>query len=472
MRDRRVVGPAGFTRLLLTRGERGQVPLPLARRPAPGGAPRVRWMAEAVKRDALGWLFRAGGWRRRTVVVGGRRREGRLTDEGIAERLDLRFGPAALRLLVAAMEDPPLPDVGAALGAGRGGDLATGDLVAVHRVASALAREALAGGEREVGPAALAAPLRQLRLALPACRRAWVVGADGAALATDEDAPEDPAWAEAVRQAVGRRATDETVAWRRLAPGVLLRPLEGAGRLWVACAVEPRAQGLRAALDGARVGAALAALAAARGRGASPARVVEARRRALLLASPLSRALSAEALGDEAGAPLAPLFAGDRAVLWSYLDQAVARAWLEEEADRRRAPAPDAQPRYAAAARGLAAFAAAATAADRPDALRPLLRFFLGHARRFGNRAPVVAALRERAQAFDRASERDAFLATVAGLFGACRLVAAQAERTLATPVIDRGEEEKVLLADWHDGFRGVADECEAIRRELAGEIG
>ncbi|MBX3472060.1 MAG: hypothetical protein KF878_34850 [Planctomycetes bacterium] len=466
MRDRRVVGPAGFTRLLLTRGERGQVPLPLARRPAPGGAPRLRWMAEAVKRDALGWLFRAGGWRRRTVVVGGRRREGRLTDEGIAERLDLRFGPAALRLLVAAMEDPPLPDVGAALG----GDLATGDLVAVHRVASALAREALAGGEREVGPAALAAPLRQLRLALPACRRAWVVGADGSALATDEDAPEDPAWAEAVRQAVGRRAADETVAWRRLAPGVLLRPLEGAGRLWVACAVEPRAQGLRAARG--RASARRWPRWRPRAAGGLPARGSSRRGGGRSCRQPAPRALSAEALGDEAGAPLGPLFAGDRAVLWSYLDQAVARAWLEEEADRRRAPAPDAQPRYAAAARGLAAFAAAATAADRPDALRPLLRFFLGHARRFGNRAPVVAALRERAQAFDRASERDAFLATVAGLFGACRLVAAQAERTLATPVIDRGEEEKVLLADWHDGFRGVADECEAIRRELAGEIG
>ncbi|MCO5169558.1 MAG: hypothetical protein M9894_24725 [Planctomycetes bacterium] len=283
MRERRVVGPAGFTRLLLTRGERGQVPLPLTRRPAPGGAPRVRWMAEALRRDAIGWLFRAGGWRRRTVVVGGRRREGRLTDEGIFERLGVRFGPAALRLLVAAMEDPaPLPAPGDALAA----DFSTGDLVAVHRVVSALSREAAAGGAREVTSASLAAPLRQLRLALPGCRRAWVVGPDGAALATDEDAPEDAAWAEAVRQAVARRGADDALTWTRLAPGVLLRPLEGVGRAWAACAVEPRAPGLRAALDGAQAAAALAGLGAALGRGA-PARVVEVRRRALVRASPL-----------------------------------------------------------------------------------------------------------------------------------------------------------------------------------------
>jgi hypothetical protein len=254
----------------------------------------------------------------------------------------------------------------------------------------------------------------------------------------------------------------------------------------VACAVEQRAAGVRAALEGAQVEAALGALVRALGRG-TPRAVLEVRRQELLRASPLTRAFSLEELGsppsrertgtDEAlvaaaAAPLAPLVAGDRALLWTYLDRAVARAWLEEEADRRRAAAPEAMPRYAAAARGAAAFARAAIAAGRPDALRPLVRFFHGHVLRFGNRAPVIEALRERARAFDRASEREAFLGTTSRLFGACRLVTATIEQTLNTPVIDRTEEEKVLLGDYHDGFKQVAEEMEAIRRELAGEIG
>lgn len=479
MRDRRVVGPAGFTRLLLARGERGQVPLPLTRRRAPAGgpAPRVRWMAEAVKKDAIGWLFRQGGWQRRQVVAGGRRREGRLTDAGVFERLDVRFTQAPLRLLIAAMEDPaPLPALDRGLSSLLSGPLATGDLVAVHRVVTALVREATASAAREVPAEVMSAPLRQLRLALPGCRRAWVVGPGGVALATDEDAPEDPAWAQAVQQAVTARAPDDAAGWARFASGVLLRAIEGAGRAWVACSVEGRPAGLRAALEGPAVTGALGQLGRALGRG-TPRAVVEARRRELVRVSPLTCALSLEELGrggdlDGATAVIAPLLAGDRAILWTYLDRAVARAWLDEETDRRRAPAAESQGRYAAAAVGASAFARAALAADRPDALRPLVRFFQGYVLRFGNRAPVVEALRERARAFDRASERDAFLATIAGLFAASRQVTAAIERTLGTPVVDRTEEEKVLLADWHEGFKSVADEMEAIRRELAGEIG
>lgn len=489
MRERRLTGPAGFTRLLLARGERAQVPLPLTRRRAPGGAPRVRWMAEAVKKDALGWLFRAGGWQRRVVVTAGRRREGRLTDAGIFERLEVRFTSAPLLLLVAAMEDPAaLPAIdgklAAALARGLGATPAVGDLIAVHRIVSSLARDAAsAAAAREVPADVLAAPLRQLRLAVPGCRRAWVVGSGGTALATDEDAPEDAAWALAVQQAVASRPPEQGAGWTRVAAGVLLRALEGSARAWVACAVEPRAAGVRAALEGAQVEAALGALVRALGRG-TPRAVLEVRRQELLRASPLTRAFSLEELGsgtktgtDEAliaaaAAPLAPLVTGDRALLWTYLDRVVARAWLEEEAERRRAAAPEAMPRYAAAARGAAAFARAAVGAGRPDALRPLVRFFHGYVLRFGNRAPVIEALRERARAFDRASEREAFLTTTSRLFGACRLVTATIEQTLNTPVIDRTEEEKVLLGDYHDGFKQVAEEMEAIRRELAGEIG
>lgn len=488
MRERRLVGPAGFTRLLLSREERGQVPLPLQRRAAPGGSPRVRWMADAVKKDAIGWLFRAGGWQRRAVVTQGRRREGRLIDAGIFERLDVRFGPASLRLLVAAMEDPaPLPAVEGALLASldvgpAGRQPATGDLVAVHRVVTALLRDASgAPSAREVAPDVLAAPLRQLRLAAPGSRRVWIVGPDAAVLATDEDAPTDPSWAQAVQQALAGHAPEEGAGWVRATASVLLRAIDGGVRAWVACAIEPRTSGVKAALDGPQAAAALALLARALGRG-TPRAVVEARRRDLVRRSPLTRLFSLEELGAEPGADeaavaasakaLAPLFAGDRAVLWTYLDRTLARAWLDEEADRRRLPGPESLPRYAAAARGAGAFALAATSAQRPDALRPLLRFFQGHVLRFGNRAPVVEALHERSLSFDRASERDAFKATASRLFAVARAVTAVVERTLATPVIDRAEEEKVLLGDWHDGFKQVADEMEALRRELAGEIG
>lgn len=476
MRDRRVVGPAGFTRLLLTRGERAQVPLPLTRRRVPGGSARVRWMAEAVKRDAIGWLFRQGGWERRQVVVGGRRREGRLTDPGIFERLGVAFTAAPLRLVIAAMEDPlPLPALDASLAGALAGPLPTGDLVAVHRLVSALVRDGATGGAQEVASEAVGGPLRQLRQALPGCRRAWIVGPGGTPLATDEDAPEDPAWAQAVQQVVRARAPDEAMGWTRFASGVLLRAVEGPTRAWVACAIEGRPSGLRAALAGATVGAALGQLSRALARGTQPT-VVEARRRELVRLSPLTMAMSLEELGrgdaEAAVAAVGPLVSGDRAALWTYLDRATARAWLDEETDRRRTPATESQARYAAAAAGAEAFARAAVAAGRPDALRPLVRFYQGYALRFGNRAPVVEALRERARVFDRASERDAFLATVARLFAAARHVSVAVERALATPVVDRTEEEKVLLADWHDGFKDVADEMEAIRRELAGEIG
>lgn len=482
------MGPAGFTRLLLSREERAQVPLPIQRRKVPGGSSRVRYMADAVKKDAIAWLFRAGGWQRRAVVTSGRRREGRLTDAGIFERLDVRFTPASLRLLLAAMEDPAaLPAVEAplvaALERGAGGATpATGDLVAVHRIVTALFRDA--GGApaaREVAPEVLSGPLRQLRTAIPGCRRVWIAGPDGATLASDEDAPEDPAWGQAVQQALSGRAPEEGAGWVRATANVLLRAVDGGVRAWIACALEGKPAGVKAALESSQASGAQAQLARVLGRG-TPRAVVESRRRDLLRLSPLTRLFSLEEVGagsgnDEAvvataAKTLAPLFAGDRAVLWTYLDRTLARAWLDEESDRRRATGPDAHPRYAAAARGAGAFAAAAVSAGRPDALRPLVRFFKDYVLRFGNRAPVVEALHERSLGFDKASERDAFKATCSRLFGVSRHVSHVIERTLGTPVIDRAEEEKVLLGDWHDGFKQVADEMEALRRELAGEIG
>ena len=123
--------------------------LPLTRTPAPGGAPRMRWIADALRKDALGWLVRAGGWRRRAVVVGGRRREGRVWDPRIFPGLDVRFTAGPLHLLVALMEasgerEATLPRLSsvqrARVTAGVADDSpATGDLLALHRLVAPLA---------------------------------------------------------------------------------------------------------------------------------------------------------------------------------------------------------------------------------------------------------------------------------------------------------------------------------------------
>jgi hypothetical protein len=60
----------------------------------------------------------------------------------------------------------------------------------------------------------------------------------------------------------------------------------------------------------------------------------------------------------------------------------------------------------------------------------------------------------------------------VARLFAVSRGIASEAERILALPFVDRTEEEKVFIADVSEFTRSIHPELEAIRRELAGEIG
>ena len=326
--------------------------LPLTRTSVPTGASRMKWIAEAVKRDALGWLVRQGGWRSIPVVVGGRRCEGRVWTKAIFSRLAVRFTPGPLHLLVAAMETqgpvPKLPkQTQSALREGvQGADPATGDLLALHRIVSSL--QAASGGE-------------------------------------------------------------DFEHLRSFSPLTLAFELEAAGTL----------DGGSAAVQDA----------------------------------------------------LAPLFRGDRATLLSYLDQALASAWLDQEAQRRRLSPQDSLLSYAAAVRGFEGFVRAAT--SRPDALRPIISFYVGYVlRRFGGRAPVFEALTQKSQGFDRASERQEFLRTAGALFSFGQIVTAAADEALAAPFVDRSEEQKVLLADYHDRFKDVAGEVEAIRRELVGEIG
>ncbi len=403
---RRLVGPAGFTRALLERGERRAVALPLKRRPAPGGSPRVRWIAEAVKRDAIGWLGRAGGWRRRQVVVRGRRREGRVWDPRIFPALDVRFTPGPLRLLVAAMEAPEgIPRLDAEQRArvreGVAAEApATGDLLALHRLLARLVPRAVIG--------------RGLDLRCPSCG-ASMERAPRREGKRKEKVVEGCSLCEAVLsdEQTGREV-EAYRRWRRLLP---LSPLT------------------------------------------------------LLFRPHLAGAHPDLAAEGELEAALAPLFVGDRAVLLSYLDEALARAWIEEERSRRDLPPAAAQESYAATSRTLQALERVAR--GRPDALRPVIAFYARYTlRAFGGRAPVTDALRRQAQDLDRASEREAFLRQASDLFALGRGVTEAVERALATPFVDRTEEEKVLLADYHERFRDVGPEVEAIRRELAGEIG
>lgn len=83
----------------------------------------------------------------------------------------------------------------------------------------------------------------------------------------------------------------------------------------------------------------------------------------------------------------------------------------------------------------------------------------------------MVPAVRERARGLDRASERQAFAQAVADLLGAVAGVAGDLDTALATPVVDRDEPQKLLLALAADA-RPALDELAATRRELAGEVG
>lgn len=387
----RLTGPAGFTRDFLAGGASAAVPLPLTRRAAPGGAPRIQYMADALRKDALAWLFgrQGGGWQELKVVVAGRRRELRLWDERVFPRLEVRFSERPLRLLVAAMESrwspPPLP---AELLAAPS-EVLTGDLLALHQLCDRLLNLAR-------GPALPRCPT---------CAAAF-----------------DPT-GKGVRKKKGACS------------GCGVKLPEGASE-----PPSPRPQ----------------------------------RERDLLELSPLTQ-LFRPGRGtrneEDLSEAFRPLLRGERPVLFSYLAGSLAKAWLQEEQARRRQAAERAQGEYLQAGRALRAWVGLCAA--RPDALRPLIEFYRRYVLLFGGRAPVTESLREQSRSYDRVSERDAFMRAASELFAPGQAIQAAVDEALATPFVDRSEAQKVLLSEYHERFRGeVAAEVEAIRRELAGEVG
>lgn len=387
----RLTGPAGFTRDLLGGSASAAVPLPLTRKPAPGGAPRVHYMADALRKDALAWLFGrpGGGWQELKVVVAGRRRELRLWDERVFPRLDVRFSERSLQLLVDTMESRWSPPPLSASLREAPAEVLTGDLIALHQLSDRLLK--LARGPE-----------------LPRCPTCA--------------ATFDPS-GKGVRKKPGH------------CMGCGLKLPKGADQ-----PPSPRNE---------RIGA-------------------------LLTLSPLTqlfRSSQGARSAEELGQAFAPLLRGERPVLFSYLAGSLAKAWIQEEQRRRRSSAERAQVAYVQSGRTFAAWVGLCGA--RPDALRPLIEFYRSYVLQFGGRAPVTESLREQSRSFDRVSERDGFLRAASELFVPGRAIQAAVDEALATPFVDRSEAQKVLLSDYHERYRGeVAAEVEAIRRELAGEVG
>jgi len=348
-------------------------------------------MADALRKDALAWLFgrQGGGWQELKVVVAGRRRELRLWDERVFPRLDLRFSERPLQLLVAAMESrwspPPLPPELRAAPK----EVLTGDLVALHQLSDRLLK-----------------------------------------LARGPEVPRCPT---------------------------------------CASTFDPTGKGVRKK-KGSCSGCG-AKLPTAASEAPSPR---TERTSALLELSPLTQ-LFRPSQGERSEAKLskafAPLFRGERPVLFSYLAGSLAKAWLKEEQGRRRQSAERAQVSYTQSGRTFAAWVGLSSA--RPDALRPLIEFYRSYILHFGGRAPVTESLREQSRTFDRVSERDGFLRAASELFVPGQAIQRAVDVALATSFVDRSEAQKVLLSEYHERYRGeVAVEVEAIRRELAGEVG
>jgi hypothetical protein len=408
------VGPAEFVRVLMERGELARVRSPLKRVRTKGVTPpRISFMAESTKKGTLRWLVRSGGWRVRQVVTAKRRREGRIWATGIWEALDLRFSAATLELLAAAAaaSQGPAPFLPKTDWLGALVPATLGDLIVFHIVLDALL-------EATPTPPEAKPPAPEPKAATP------------------------------------------------VPPGTRTRPASG----------------------GVRREASPPATPPPPAPAPDPTRAVHMeRRRALLAISPLTALFRAdeifpvEKLGTQEGWTLAvaqatklftPLLAGDRALLLTYLDDALAIRWVEHDAQRRALPPGEAASRYLAFAAALEGFAAAARTAQRPDALRPLLRFFERYLVRFGQRESVARSFQQHSLAIPRVSDRARFLATVARVFAVSQVVASESERALSLPFVDRTEEEKVFVADVSEFTRSVLPELEAIRRELAGEVG
>jgi len=143
-----LVGPAEFIRQLLSKGRKPKVSLPLKRKHIPGGAPRVKWIAAALKKDTMRWLALQGGWRARRVVADNTRQEARIWSKDVFPHLGFRFTSSTISLLIASMEtQSPLPTLDKTtrrrVVAGlRCKQPATGDIVAIHRIVSRLEKSA------------------------------------------------------------------------------------------------------------------------------------------------------------------------------------------------------------------------------------------------------------------------------------------------------------------------------------------
>ena len=471
------IGPAAYVRGLFTSGRRGHVPLPLNRTRSPGGSDRIRDMAATIKKGSIEWLCREGGWRPMQVVTKGKRRTGRIWQREIWDRLGIRYSDTSLRLVQAMIEagdglpdlDPSFVDqVSASFDQD---DTPVGDLLAMHRLVEPL----LSLPRQE--PPDCCGPLADLIQTIHRCTGAVLVARDGHLVSLSPDETATAELTEALRSKIG-----SVYGWTRIEPEGLNAPMWAApiheAELFVGVVLKKRTR--RFDPETSAVAQALDILRN-RLNSADEVHTWEAaqRRRDLLRVSPLTQLFEIdEAALLEGVLPKSEalekrfsfLRRGHAHVLLSYLDESLSRRWIQLEKARRGFTERKAAVYYAGAA--VAYSAMIEVLSGRRTGLRPLVRYFSRFVSEFGTRDYAVARYTEQSKGYDRTSERTEFLRTVSLIFAAGTSLEAAAQKALETAFVDRPEEDRAYLSVYHDGYKHVTTEIEAIRKELAGEIG
>lgn len=425
------VGPAEFVRRLVTGGAIEGVRGPVSRK-AGSSAPRVAYLRDLAPRLVSEFLAKSGGWRKRDVVVGGKEfvhpNAQRIWSKDVWDRGDFKLSQPSWELMARVVEWRAGAGAGGALDGGIARGLVPstmGDIVWFHLVidplVSVVARPTSGGLEGD--------------------------GEDESSDDEDEDEEEERP---------SRRKP-------KARP-----PRRGRGAAAPDADADAEATGDReAAVD------------------------------ALLAASPLTALYRGDAFRADYGdghddseawesavvaarRRLAPLVAKERALVLTYLDDAVARAWLEAEPARRSAGLDEARMRYASLAATIWGLLAACVDAKRLDAMRPAMRFFERYAVRFGRQQEIVPFFQTRAAELSQSHMgRQSYTRCVSLLFGAVGEINEEAEDVKGEPASLRTASQKAFIkafgGDGDIDARGLDDlatDYEDVRAALADEIG
>lgn len=433
------VGPAEFVRRLVLDGEVETVRPPVTR--SPGAGERTGYIAELLAKAVSGWVARSGGWRRRQIATsaGGRRGRvfgsARIWDAEVWPGLDLKPGAASMELAARLVElratPTPAPPTDATFR--RLVPATMGDVVAFHLMLEPLwwmySPEAPRASDQRVDPSA-----RPGRPAQPRQQHRRVIHVRGRAAEAHQAA------ARGRGQSGGEESEEEEAA----------QPVVAAAR---------SAQ-------------------------------------AILRASPLTYLLHADSFQaeyvDEGGRPgegeawererlaaterLAPLVTSDRATMFGFLDDMISRAWLDAEDTRRGMPVVESGIAYMALGCAFDGLVGAAVRAGRPDALRPILRFFERYFVRHGRGSTVAQTFVDKTAEVATQAAKQRYTFSVVVMFGSGSLVASLADG-LPHPT-ERTAAQQVFLASLRDpggmgsDEDGVLEDLDEVDRALAALVG